>query len=217
MNNGKNFKAIIFDLDGVLINSEPLHLASWQNTLKQYELSFNPAWYKQWVGIQDRKLAEHLISNYNLGITAEQILQQKWKNYLKLVENSTFYSHELNTKLRKMHNWTFGLATSSSKMEVSLMLKKLKLGDIFQEIVTSDDIMESKPSPECYLEVAKRLKIQSKNCLVIEDSPPGIQAGKSAGMTVVAVTSNFSAETLQEADYVFETTLKAISWIATYA
>jgi HAD superfamily hydrolase (TIGR01509 family) len=213
MIDGKNLKAIIFDLDGVLINSEPLHLAAWQDTLKQYELSFNPAWYKRWVGIQDRKLGDYLVSNYDLAITNEQILQQKTERYQKLLKKATFSSHELQKKLKKLYKWPLGLATSSPKIEVSLMLNKIGLDDIFKVIITGDDVIESKPAPECYLEVAKRLKVPSQNCLVIEDSPAGIQAGKSAGMMVIAITSNFSKHTLHAADYIFKSTVKAISWI----
>ena len=206
-------KLVIFDLDGVLINSEPLHLKAWQDLLKQHGLSFKPEWFKKWVGIQDRELGNYIISNHNLNSSIEHILQQKQKKYLELIKNTTFDSDKLKSGLKKITNLPFGLATSSSNLEVSLMLEKLNLKDVFDVIITSDDVRESKPSPACYLEAARRLKIPHQNCLVIEDSPAGIQAGKRVGMTVIAVSTNFSKPALEEADCVFDTTLQAISWI----
>ena len=94
------------------------------------------------------------------------------------------------------------------------VLKKIKLKDVFNVIVTGEDVINSKPSPDIYLLAAAKMKVNPKNCLAIEDSPYGIQAAHQSGMYVVGISNSFPEEKLHRADIIFNSTIAAIQWLS---
>jgi HAD superfamily hydrolase (TIGR01509 family) len=208
------FKGIIFDMDGVLIDSEPSHARAWILLLKKYNKDYSFDWYKKWIGISDALMSETIVRENELGIAAELLSNQKWGLFYELLEESPIRLYpNVFQELCGLQGFKTGLATSSPRKLATLVLTSNGLTELFDTVVTGDDVLELKPHPEIYLQSAMLLKLEPAECIAIEDTSYGIEAAKKAGMYVVAVENTCAAKTLQFADRVFATTALAISWI----
>ena len=205
-------KAIIFDMDGLLINSEPI----WFRAKKELMESLNIEW--TW---EDQK--------NSMGVSTDA-----WTNYLYEKANRTVGKKELRNgvveKMRKFYesgqletmsganealifskeNFKVGLASGSYKDLLYSAVKVNKWESFFDEILSSDDLERGKPHPDIYLEVIKRLGVEPHECVVLEDSRDGIKAGVASGAKVIAVPSKevkVPQEVLDSASMVIETLL----------
>lgn len=188
-------KAFLFDLDGVIIDSEPNYDKFWNNTAKKYNISIDnfPAVIK---GNTLKAILEKYFHNYPIEIQ-KQIIK----------ESSDF---ELNMdyppipgaldfiRLLKDNNLPVALVTSSDNKKVQSVISRLKLESVFNSIVTANRISEGKPNPECFLLAAQDLKKNPHDCIVFEDSFAGIEAAHSANMKIIALSTTNPTHLLQE-------------------
>lgn len=202
-----NIKAVIFDLDGSLVDS----MWMWRDIdiefLEERGMTLPDDFQYKIEGMSFTETAEYSKQRFGLTESVEE-LKAIW-NRMALDK----YSHEVDFKpgalsflqYCKDHNIRMGIATSNSRELVDAVSKALHLSDYIDEIVTSCEVKKGKPAPDVYLAVAKRLKVDPEDCLVFEDVPAGIMAGKNAHMTVCGVEDAFSAELTEEkrrlADY----------------
>jgi HAD superfamily hydrolase (TIGR01509 family) len=197
-----SYKAILFDMDGVIVDSEPLHVAAFQATLKRYGHDLNEDQYKQhFAGKTDEAGFKQYFDFINETVHLPVIMDEKAKAYLELAADQLVpypgvieLIHELAA--RKV---PLVLVTGSLRAEAEITLKTFKVAECFTAVVAAEDISQSKPNPEGYLKGAKALNVDPADCVVIEDAPSGVKAAKAAGMRCLAVTSTHSAEELQEA------------------
>ncbi len=195
-------RAVIFDMDGVLIDSEPLHFRATQEILKAYGVAMTEAdYFGRYIAYSDRELMGLLLSEPGLRSSAAEA---KGRRYLELVGSGVPAFADGLRLLGRIADWRVGLATGSMRHEAELALGSLGIRDRFQTIVTREDCVNGKPHPEPFLRAAEGLGLPPHRCVVIEDSPGGIQAARAAGMRCVAVTHSCPRSSLREADLVVD-------------
>lgn len=179
------FKAIIFDCDGVLVDTEHMTNILWQKGLKELGLELS---YDQMLHyFAGKSVSDNLQqAAYLLGYAVPESFQQKL--YQEFI-------HELQTNIKTIQNIEYALreialpkavATNTQRESLRLKLTQAKLEDYFQDTVCVEDVDAAKPAPDVYLEAARRLNKTPEDCAVIEDSVVGIRAAVAAGMTVFA-------------------------------
>ncbi len=184
----KNFKAIIFDMDGVVVDS----LAYWKTTENQMLSSFGireeKTLQRQTESMSTREAITFWLSKFpqqshNIDHIENSVIHQM----IHLIKSNDCINTDVQKLINNLHAQSFllGLATNSPSAIVEVVLNKAELETIFNAIVTADDVTMVKPHPEIFLKTAKKLKVSPKDCLVIEDSTYGIQAAKQAGMSVL--------------------------------
>ncbi len=187
-------RAICFDFDGTLVDSEHLHYAAWQAELQPFGCSLEKSRYMaQFSGVSTYATAKTLIQDYQLPIATEQLMAQKTARFLSLLETELPTpmpgAHEL---LRDMQQSELAVAlvTGSYRKEIEPVLDSLGWRDFFPLIITRDDVQNAKPHPEPYLAALERLNLSADECLALEDSATGIRSAHDAGLTVLAITTS---------------------------
>jgi beta-phosphoglucomutase len=205
------FQAVIFDFDGVILDSEPLHYEACSQVFKQLGLALNYAEYvEKYLGLSDKEMFPKFFSAKNFRFSSDKIntlIEEKTKQYqeiikqcdsLPMIDSVDRYIDFISQKIPKL-----AICSGSTRNEIMAVLTKLKHGELqtyFNTIVTSEDVRHGKPSPEGYLLTAKRMNVCPSQCLVIEDAPHGIEAAKAAGMHVIALLTSYKKDQLQHAD-----------------
>jgi len=196
-------KAIIFDMDGVLVDSEPIHQKVELEICREFGIDVPSEAWDDFHGQKLREIYEHVIQKYGRGDEPiEKMMERKIKIYLgcalremKIVEGVDEFLQKLNTTKK----FAYAITTSGPKMQQDKILEKFKLNKFFPIMVTADDVSNGKPHPEPYATTAKKLNIAPKNCLVIEDSDNGIISAKAAGCQACGITTTFARERLERA------------------
>ncbi|HYF96802.1 MAG TPA: HAD family phosphatase [Patescibacteria group bacterium] len=202
------FEAIHFDMDGVIADTEPLHVMAEKQTCIDYGFDINP---DDWTGFKGRTAQDifsYLISTYGdpAKYTPEELINHKTTLFLDMAKTRL----EPIEGVVEFLNWArkaytkMSLVTSSNKRVQSFIVDALGIGSLFDAVITGDDITEGKPSPQPYLKASKQLNITPNSSLVIEDSASGIQSGLTAGCAVLAVATSHTVEELlvEAPDYV---------------
>jgi beta-phosphoglucomutase len=186
----KKFTAIIFDMDGVLVDSEIFYYQRRKDFLQAYNLSFDKIPLPELVGADMRSLWQKIAAanqcTLDIPYMTEKYLDYKKKhplNYKELIIKDA----KGILQLLKNQNYKLGLASSSTKAAIEEVLAVAELETFFDVIVSGADFERSKPAPDIYQYVTKVLAVEPKDCLAIEDSEKGIQSAKSAGLTVWAI------------------------------
>lgn len=185
------FKAIIFDMDGVIADSEPLHLRAENITLAPYGVQITEEDCREFRGRSVKLLLENLITKYSLDVNLEKIFSAHKKILLQLYSKEVTPINGSLQLLRwfKEQNYRVALASSSSTQLVGSVIKKFKIQAMFDTIVSGSEINNFKPAPDIFLEAASRLSLHPGKSLVIEDSTAGVKAAKSAGMFCIGFRS----------------------------
>jgi beta-phosphoglucomutase len=195
-------RGVVFDLDGVLVDSEPLHLRAYQEVLVRYGRSLSrQEYYARFIVYSDREVLEQLLPDRG---ALEVALAAKQQRYLELVGAGPPAFADGLRLLARADGWRVALATGSGRTEAELILRGLGIRDRFRTIVTADDCARGKPDPEPYLRAAEGLGLPAGRCVAVEDAPGGVQAAKAAGMRCVGVTHSCPRERLGAADLVVD-------------
>jgi HAD superfamily hydrolase (TIGR01509 family) len=191
-----NIKAIIFDVDGTLVDSMWIWKQVDIDFLKRRKTELPIDLQKDIEGLSYTSTAEYFKERFKLPETVEEI-KEEWR-----VMADDFYNNIIPLKagvkellqIIREHNLKIGIATSNSRELVETMIKKHEIGKYFDSIRTSCEVPRSKPFPDVYLQAAKDLDVMPENCLVFEDTVAGATAAKAAGMRVVVIYDELSAE-----------------------
>jgi HAD superfamily hydrolase (TIGR01509 family) len=195
-------RGVVFDLDGVLIDSEPLHLRAYQDVLAGYGRSLTREdYYARYIVYSDREVLEQLLPDRR---AVEAAMAAKQQRYLELIGAGPPAFPDGLVLLGRTDGWRVALATGSRREEAELSLRALGIRNRFRTVVTCDECRRGKPDPEPYLRAAEGLGLPARRCVAVEDAPGGIRAAKAAGMRCVGVTHSCSRERLQEADLVVD-------------
>lgn len=198
---------IIFDMDGVLINSNAAHLASWKKIAAQDGVSFSDEVFWKTFGMT----SEYIVEKYwgNTTLTNKQIsaivdrketaFRESVKEFVQPIDGSVDFVRFLLKKGYKM-----AVGSSAPRVNVEYVLDWLEIRDCFNEcVVAGDEVKQGKPAPDIFLTAAKKLNATPENCVVIDDSRSGVNAGKNAGMTTIGFFSaGHSQDEYENADYV---------------
>lgn len=206
-------RGVVFDMDGVLADTEPLHARAWVLLLSRYGLTVDERFFDRWIGIPSAETARDLVSRFRMPLTAERIIEERQALYLDLVERELRPFPGLAGSLAGLR-LPKAVATSSSRVDAARTLAVLGLAACFRVVVTVDDVARAKPDPEVYVKAAAGLRLAPGECGAIEDSPAGVASARGAGCHVVAVTTTHPASSLNAAHQVRPDTVSAIAALA---
>jgi beta-phosphoglucomutase family hydrolase len=202
------FRAVLFDMDGVIIDSEPLHMKAFQIAMKDYGLDLTDDYCYQFIGRTDRYMVEVLVMEFNLIDSVDNILQHKKDTLVELETNigypSVPYVKQLIQNLHA-YNIKLAIASSSPMTAIRETARTQGLTAYFTEYVSGTELLHSKPAPDIFLKAAHMLAVKPSECVVIEDSEHGVAAAKAAGMTCVGYQNlNSGNQDLSKADIIIE-------------
>lgn len=203
-------QAVIFDMDGLMIDSRSIWRTATQELLAQFGETHDPEFARQFSGLKSHDVATLIKDHYHLSVSADYISETRNQIMLKLAQNPVKIMPGL-TKLLALLSKTGhkkAVATSSYKTLAHLLLKSANIFDHFEIIVTGEDVIHGKPAPDIFLLAAKALHIDPEYCIVLEDAPAGIIAAHKAGMKSIAISKHDSKESFPLADHYFPTLSK---------
>lgn len=179
-------EAVIFDHDGTLVDSEPVHLACWQRVLAPFGKNLSASQYSQNLsGIPSISSATWLVKQFNLDTSADALLaakQAQLDRYLKEQACPLMSNAEALLTLLSQRAMPMAVASGAGKAEVERSLQYHQLAHYFRATVTKDDVQHNKPAPDVYLLAAATLGVAPERCLAIEDSDSGQKSALAAGM-----------------------------------
>ena len=189
-------KAFLFDMDGVVTDTEPQYDALWESMQKEYRPEI-PDLHRKVKGTTLPDIIQRYFSDFTEERKAElvgKIMDFEMNQMVyKEVAGATSFIKSL-----KDNGIKAALVTSSYNEKVDIALKSLGLDDAFDVLVTSDDVRRGKPDPQCYLKAAEKLKLNPLECIVFEDSLAGLKAGRAARMRVVGLSTTLPYSTVRE-------------------
>ena len=200
-------KAVIFDLDGTLLDNNDVHLKAWKQYLKENEKQISDEDFKENIsGRTNKDAIEHIYQKEMTEDEASKYYLEKEEIYRKMYRPDIAPITGLQDFLEELHKHKIAMAIATSGIQVNIdfMFNHVPIKKYFKKIVNSGDVSKGKPDPEIFLKAAEALHIPTENCIVFEDSIAGVRAGKSAGMKVVALTTTHTPEELKEADLVIK-------------
>ena len=206
-------KAILMDFNGVIIDDEPLQMKAYQEVLKDEGIEMTEEDYYGCLGMDDKAYVENAFRKAGKDFTEEkvaEIIDEKTAKWREMVESEVPLFGGVENFVKKMEkDFALGIVSMARRQEIDFILEKTGLRNSFITIISAEDISNHKPDPECYMEGfnqidARRTALGSnpivhRDCLVIEDSPQGIEAGKSAGLMALGVTNTVDEKRLRDA------------------
>ena len=198
-------------MDGVLVDSEPFHVQAFKILMDELKLDYDDSFVHSFIGHSIKSNIQLINEKFMQGreLNLEEAVEYRDKLYINLIKQADLQSLpgiDALIKLCTERGIILALASSSTKEQVDVILDKFSansrnLRQIFQTIITGDDVKARKPAPEIYNRTVKNINVDKQFCLAVEDSPAGVQSAKSAGLKCIALKSIFIPQSqLQSAD-----------------
>ena len=209
-------RTVIFDFDGVITDSEILHLRAFNQVLAQYGIEITKKdYYTNYLGLTDLDLFDQLVDKGLLKVDSGEITNlaaQKNQVFEELakVEGSIIEGVRDFLEMLKQNDITMAICSGALLAEIELILEDARLRSFFEVIVSAEQVKKGKPNPDGFLLTLQKLNqgrqipIASEDCIVVEDSHWGLKAAKAAGMHTIAVTNSYDADQLAMAEKVIE-------------
>ncbi len=208
-------KAIIFDFDGVIADTEPIHLEAFRNVLRGEGIELtNDDYFNRYLAFDDKTLFREILNSNkrdNNDSLVNKLIEEKHKGITELFDNKaelfpgfTEFMDLINDK------YVLAIASGALKAEIEHILNKYNLLPKFQNITSADEVLNCKPDPEAFLKALLKInekrndKINASECLVFEDSVHGVTAAKAAHMKCIAITNSYDENSLKDADIVVD-------------
>lgn len=182
-----DFGAYLFDCDGTIVDSMPLHYVAWKQALGEWNCEFDEKLFYEWGGMPIVEIVGTLNKQRGLNMPVDAVAHRKENLYFELLPTLKVVPEVLEHIEAKHGQLPFGVVSGSALDSVTASLSTLNLLDRFDTLVCAGDYKRSKPDPECFLLAASRLGVEPADCLVFEDTDMGIQAATTAGMASVKV------------------------------
>src|ERR1051326_3421053 len=198
-------QTVIFDMDGVIIDSEPVHFKIEKQIFEELKIAVSFEEHCSYVGTSSQNMWEMIIPKHGVPDQPEALVKKEHALYMNYLLNARDLhpipgAEELIQELHK-NNFKIIVASSSYREVIDIVLKKFNLSDYFMERVSGTELSHSKPHPEIFLRSAKLANSEPRECLVIEDSENGITAAKAAGMKCIGfLNPNSGVQNLNKAD-----------------
>ncbi len=204
--NKRHYKAVLFDLDGVLIDSPAVHAWAWAEIFHPYGIEIPPSLVHKEEGRKSEEIARVIMMEYGLSIPNEvlsEMIAQKRAMFRSAFQPGL--KSDAKLLIEHLHNLNLKTALVSGSARENVVYA---IGDgdleLFNAVIVAEDCSAGKPAPEPYLTACNKLNISPNEGLAVENAPLGITSAKAAGLTVVALTSTMSMENLCEAHYIIE-------------
>lgn len=195
---------VIFDMDGVVVNSEPLSYEASRGLYSYLNITVPDDVYATFTGNSDKNIAQKLIDLYSLDITVDELVDRKLDYFLEAFPKIELMPGVLSL-IQELHanGMKLILASSSTKRKINKVFEHFGLYKYFDHIVSGEDFEQSKPHPAIFIEAAAKSGFPREECIVIEDSTNGIKAAKAAGIYCIAYKSGHGfPQDVSEADMV---------------
>jgi len=206
-------KAILMDFNGVIINDEPIQHAAYKEIFSADGVDVTDEMYYSRLGMDDKTFVGSILEEAGKPSNMDRVLEltsAKTAHWRDIVSDAMPIFDGVENFVRKSaQELSLGIVSMAKREEIDFVLEKVGIADCFTVVVSADSVTVCKPDPQCYrqgfrdLDLARtsqgHLPMVHADCLVIEDSPPGVQAGRAAGMPVLAVTNTVSADQLRAA------------------
>jgi HAD superfamily hydrolase (TIGR01509 family) len=181
------FAAYLFDCDGTIADSMPLHYLAWRKALSEWNCSFDESLFYAWGGRPIVEIIATLNQDHGLNMPVEVVAQRKERFYVELLPQLTAVPEVLEHIEAQHGRIPFAVVSGSTRESVTASLCALNILDRFDTLVCAGDYSKSKPAPDAFLLAAARLGVGPEACLVFEDTKMGIQAATAAGMASVRI------------------------------
>jgi HAD superfamily hydrolase (TIGR01509 family) len=192
-------KGILFDLDGVLIDSEPLHEFTLLELSDRFGRRFGQDEILQFKGLPELSVAHAILKSFpDLALTIDQVIRFRLEllksnfHRVEMIEGALAFVQRV-----KAAGFRLGLTTSAARSMQQLACETFALSPYFDTIITGEDIERGKPDPQPYERTAANLALRPDECMVVEDAVNGVKSGKAAGCFVVGITTSFTAQALR--------------------
>ena len=206
-------KAIFFDFNGVIIDDESIQMKAYQEVLRGHQIDLKEEWYFDALGMNDKTFVQSMFERAKKPLTEpvwEAVLVAKTDLHRSMIEEELPLFPGVLTFLKATsRHFSLGLVSMANKVEVGYVFERANLTPLFSVVVTAEDATVCKPAPDCYMagltklnekrQQERKLPLLPAECLAIEDSPPGIQSARGAGMRTLGVTNTVPAESLRAA------------------
>jgi HAD superfamily hydrolase (TIGR01509 family) len=205
----KEIKCVIFDMDGVIIDSEEIHKKAYYETFISIGVDVSDDLYKTLTGSSTINAFQRLVTHFKLDLNPEELVLNKRKRYVNFFENNPTL-HLVNgveelIKYCYIKGFTLILASSSAMVNIDRVFNRFNLNQYFSAKISGADLSASKPHPEIFEKAAVLGNTPKKNCVVIEDSDNGIKAANDAGIFVFGYRNPMAKDqTLENADFVID-------------
>jgi beta-phosphoglucomutase len=201
-----NGRGVIFDLDGVLVDTGWAHRQSWLDLAEKEGFDISDEFFRKTFGMQSSEILAELLGT---DLPEEKVRGMAlWKEarYREIVADKLKPANGVKALLDDLKSQQFLMAVGSStpQANVEFLIERLGLTDYFDAYVAEEDVTKGKPDPQTFLKAAEKLSLTPACCVVVEDAVQGVQAGKAAGMSVVAVTTTRDREDLVKADVIVD-------------
>ena len=206
-------KAIFFDFNGVIIDDETIQMKAYQEVLRGHDIELTEEWYFDALGMDDRTFVRAMFERAKKPLTdavSQSVLEAKTDAHRKAIQDQLPLFPGVLTFLKNTsRHFSLGLVSMANKVEVGYVFERANLTPLFSVVVTAEDATACKPDPHCYVtglaklnekrQRERLLPLTPAECLAIEDSPPGIQSARAAGMRTLGVTNTVSEAALRAA------------------
>jgi beta-phosphoglucomutase len=206
--------AVLFDFDGVIVNSEPLHLDAFRQVLAQEQIDLSEQeYFQELIGFDDKGAFKHLFHKHAKDLdpkTFLRVMTRKSEVMMELIHERRYEALSGVAEFVRglWRHYPLAICSGALREEIEAMLEGVSLRDCFPTIVAAEDVTVGKPDPQGYLLAAKLVgqrvgkKLEPKDCLIVEDAPTVIRSVRGAGFKVLAVPTSHPIEQLHDADYV---------------
>jgi len=197
-------KAVIFDMDGVIVDSEPQYQRVEMEIVKRFDDSVTPNHFREYTGIDSVTMWARIRERFDLPQTAEELCREEERLMRQYYQSGELKVIEPTVSLIKSAHeagYRTGIASASGKENIAAVLRRLGIGDYVDAAVSGSEVPRHKPHPDIYLHTAHILGVRPEECVVIEDSPAGVSAARAAGMRVIRYAAGSSPNDIGEADY----------------
>src|SRR5271154_394057 len=181
------FKAYLFDCDGTIVDSMPLHYIAWSKALAEQQCKFSEDLFYAWGGVSVTEVIERLNEQQGLNMSVEEVSNRKEHFYLENLAQLKAIPEVLEVIEKNYGRIPFAVVSGSTRESVTASLPTLTLLDRFETLVCAGEYQKGNPDPEAFLLAAAKLGVAPESCLVFEDADMGIQAAAAAGMASVKI------------------------------
>lgn len=183
----RSFGGYIFDCDGTIADTMPLHFEAWALAMEELGGHFTEELHYAWGGMPNTAIVERINREFGCDLNPGEVIRRKHQHYLKRVHLVRPVEPVLALARRFHGSAPLAVASGGRRELVEPTLRALDILEMFQAIVTADDYTRGKPDPEPFLVAAERIGVAPADCLVFEDTPTGVESAQRAGMMVVLV------------------------------
>jgi len=198
-------KAVLWDLDGVLVDTAPFHFQAWQELFQSLGKGFSEADFRRTFGLRNDAILADILGELapaeveRLAQRKEELYRDKIGGRVTAIPGAIGLLRRLQQRGRKS-----AIVSSTTRENVRVVLSSLGLEGVFEAVVAEEDAPKGKPDPQGFLVAAEKLGVAAGECVVIEDAPGGVEAAKRAGMRCIGVTTSRPREALAAADLVVD-------------